>query len=106
MEDVPYYFIERISDAAWLTGSFQWTHDPNEAWKTTEKVVLENIVDRMFRNRCVVTEHLFIDEIKKQNTPIAYEWHNLTTGHCYVDYIPHQDMGEENGYIKIPLFKL
>ena len=66
-----YYFIERIRDNAWLTGLFTWTHDPNEAWKTTDKIVLENIVDRMFRNRCVVTEHLFIkqpkDEPKEQS---------------------------------------
>jgi len=34
--------------------------------------------------------------------PTAYEWHNLKTGHCYVDYVPHLDAKE--GYTKIPLY--
>jgi hypothetical protein len=125
--DVPYYFIERIDDHAWLTGSFQWTHDPNEAWKTTERMAMEEIVDGMFRNRCIVTEHLFIDtpNYKKEQDnadfqlaynmlaasdmlgviPSAFEWHNYQTGHCYVDYVAHPNMGEKDGYICIPLFK-
>ena len=36
---------------------------------------------------------------------IAYEWHNADTGHCYVDYIAHNLMDENNGYIKTPLYK-
>lgn len=35
----------------------------------------------------------------------AFEWYNVETGHCYVDYIPHNLMDENNGYIKTPLYK-
>ena len=35
----------------------------------------------------------------------AYEWHNESTGHCYVDYVPHNLMDENNGYVKTPLYK-
>lgn len=42
---------------------------------------------------------------KKIMMPTAYEWHNYKTGHCYVDYIPREGMGEKDGYNKIPLFK-
>ena len=142
MKDVPYYFIERIRDRAWLTGAFQWTHDPNEAWKTIERVVLEEIVEHMFRNRCIVTEHLFIDtptedewdidnksyrmgfndgfdcgrtqypkRVKPfewatyESKPVAFEWHNFDTGHCYVDYIPHPNQDEKDGYKRRPLYK-
>lgn len=37
--------------------------------------------------------------------PAAYEFHNLTTGHCYVDYVPRIDMDEKDGYTKTPLYK-
>lgn len=48
-----------------------------------------------------------------KNNPIAYEWHNLETGHCYVDYAPKHfeidgvwtKLDETNGYTKTPLFK-
>ena len=36
---------------------------------------------------------------------IAYEWHNLDTGHCYVDYIPKEGMSDKDGYSKFPLYK-
>ena len=36
--------------------------------------------------------------------PTAFEWHNPQTGHCYVDYIAKPQMGEEDGYTKIPLY--
>jgi hypothetical protein len=45
------------------------------------------------------------DYFRQQDKPTAYEWHNLTTGHCYVDYVPHIGMDEKDGYAKIPLFK-
>lgn len=35
----------------------------------------------------------------------AFEWHNPDTGHCYVDYVPHNLMDENNGYVKTPLYK-
>lgn len=34
--------------------------------------------------------------------PAAYEWHNIKTGHCYVDYVPHLDA--KDGYTKTPLY--
>jgi hypothetical protein len=37
-------------------------------------------------------------------THVAYEFHNHTTGHCYVDYIQHGN-DEKEGYIKTPLYK-
>ena len=37
--------------------------------------------------------------------PTAFEWHNESTGHCYVDYVPHNLMDENNGYTKTPLYK-
>jgi len=41
----------------------------------------------------------------KKKRPVAYEYHNYYTGHCYVDYRAKQDQDEQNGYTKIPLFK-
>jgi hypothetical protein len=38
-------------------------------------------------------------------TAKAFEWHNPDTGHCYVDYVPHNLMDENNGYVKTPLYK-
>lgn len=43
--------------------------------------------------------------VSSSKPALAYEWHNYKTGHCYVDYVPKKDMGEENGYTKIPLYK-
>jgi hypothetical protein len=43
---------------------------------------------------------------KAKLIPVAYEWHNLDTGHCYVDYIPHENMDEKDGYTKYPLIKI
>jgi hypothetical protein len=39
-------------------------------------------------------------------TPTAYEWHNLKTGHCYVDYIRHPDLEFDGEYTKTPLYKI
>jgi hypothetical protein len=39
-------------------------------------------------------------------TPVAYEWHNLKTGHCYVDYIRHPDLEFDGEYTKTPLYKI
>ena len=36
--------------------------------------------------------------------PTAYEYHNLTTGHCYVDYLPRPGRGKKDGYDEIPLY--
>jgi hypothetical protein len=36
--------------------------------------------------------------------PVAYEFHNYATGHCYVDYISRPGLGEEDGYNEIPLY--
>ena len=43
---------------------------------------------------------------KVNQQPVAYEYHNHTTGHCYVDYIPRPGLGEEDGYVKTPLYKI
>ena len=42
---------------------------------------------------------------QKESIIVAYEWYNPSTGHCYVDYIPHDGQDEKNGYIKTPLYK-
>ena len=36
--------------------------------------------------------------------PVAYEYHNLKTGHSYVDYLPRPGRGKAEGYKEIPLF--
>ena len=33
-----------------------------------------------------------------------FEFHNYKTGHCYLDYIPHKNQDEKDGYTKIPLY--
>lgn len=38
--------------------------------------------------------------------PSAYEFHNHSTGHCYVDYVEREGMTEKEGYTKIPLYKI
>ena len=40
-----------------------------------------------------------------KNNPIAYEWYNIETGHCYVDYIRHPDLEFDGEYTKTPLYK-
>lgn len=37
--------------------------------------------------------------------PVAFEWWNPLTGHCYVDYTSHLGQDEKDGYIKYPLYK-
>lgn len=39
-----------------------------------------------------------------EQNPVAFEWHNHDTGHCYVDYTPHPNMDEADGYVKTPLY--
>ena len=39
----------------------------------------------------------------KTDKIIAYEWHNHETGHCYVDYVPHPEQDEKDGYTKTAL---
>lgn len=46
-----------------------------------------------------------INSIRKDN-PIAYEFHNYETGHCYVDYVEREGMTEKEGYTKISLHKI
>lgn len=41
-------------------------------------------------------------EVNQQ--PIAYEYHNFKTGHCYVDYLPRPGQGKVEGYDEIPLY--
>lgn len=45
-----------------------------------------------------------LNSIIKDN-PIAYEFHNFETGHCYVDYVECEGMTENEGYTKVPLYK-
>lgn len=46
-----------------------------------------------------------LNNIRKDN-PIAYEFHNYETGHCYVDYVEREGMTEKEGYTKISLHKI
>ena len=57
---------------------------------------------RLFYNGWLEGRVAMLKKIKKSK-PLAYEFHNLTTGHCYVDYTERENMGEKNGYTKIPL---
>ncbi len=41
-------------------------------------------------------------EVNQQ--PVAYEYHNLKTGHCYVDYLPRPNRGKADDYDEIPLY--
>jgi hypothetical protein len=80
---------------------------------TTEKEVeefeknndIENIeLPEKLKNPSEILKNGYIC-IKHKKLPNAYEFHNLKTGHCYVDYIPRKDMGLEDGYSQIPLYK-
>lgn len=42
----------------------------------------------------------------RKSEPIAYEFHNYETGHCYVDYVERDGMTEKEGYTKISLYKI
>jgi len=46
------------------------------------------------------------EEEKEETIPTAFEWHNHDTGHCYVDYVPHNLQDENNGYTKTPLYQI
>jgi hypothetical protein len=46
-----------------------------------------------------------ISIIERNDSPVAFEFHNQQTGHCYVDYIERAGMTEKEGYTKTPLFK-
>jgi hypothetical protein len=54
---------------------------------------------------CEIVIFIFHLKVIIMRTPTAFEWHNVDTGHCYVDYISKPLMDENNGYTKIPLFK-
>jgi len=80
---------------------------------TKEKEVLDNLKEFLYLE---ITERrdysaskmceVILQYIEKQTeTPLAYEFHNYKTGHCYVDYIPRFAMDEMDGYTKIPLYK-
>lgn len=47
-----------------------------------------------------------LGSIRKDSRPIAYEFHNYKTGHCYVDYVEREGMTEKDGYTKISLYKI
>ena len=53
------------------------------------------------KHKEVITADMY-PTISDNMQPTAYEWHNLKTGHCYVDYVPHLDAKE--GYMKTPLY--
>ena len=44
------------------------------------------------------------NEPEPTHQPVAYEYHNHATGHCYVDYSPRPERGKAEGYDEIPLF--
>lgn len=60
---------------------------------------------RSFYNGWLEGRAEMLQQIREEN-PIAYEWHNHETGHCYVDYIAQPEMDEEHGYTKTPLYKV
>jgi hypothetical protein len=60
---------------------------------------------RGFYNGWLEGRNNMISAIKKEN-PLAYEFHNIETGHCYVDYVERQGMTEKEGYIKKPLYNI
>ena len=79
---------ELIAYDKWLT---------RRKWGTGEIISPEKAAD------LYLAEHpLPPAEGAEEVQPTAYEWHNLKTGHCYVDYVPHLDAKE--GYTKIPLY--
>jgi hypothetical protein len=41
---------------------------------------------------------------KEEPIPVAYEWHNYSTGHCYVGYTAQDGQDEKDGYTKKPLY--
>jgi hypothetical protein len=53
-------------------------------------------------NRFATLHAQKIAEGAEEILPAAYEWHNIKTGHCYVDYVPHLDA--KDGYTKTPLY--
>jgi hypothetical protein len=81
----------------------QWLHNIDWYLQPIEQIDSTPDLD------CGIYEEKQIEqpELKKkqENKPTAYEWHDLKTGHCYVDYISYPDQGEKDGYTKIPLFK-
>ena len=47
---------------------------------------------------------MYIEELEENK--VAYEFYNQDTGHCYVDYIDAEGMGEKDGYTKTRLYKI
>lgn len=45
-----------------------------------------------------------IENYQRRNNPIAYEWWNPKTGHCYVEYVQRPELESDGEYIKIPLY--
>lgn len=60
---------------------------------------------RSFYNGWIEGRSNMLQTIRNEK-PVAYEFHNATTGHCYVDYEERQGMTEKEGYEKTPLFKV
>jgi hypothetical protein len=94
-----------------LKGNLQiHPNDYSDYQKLRDEIsTLEKQIDSTPDLDCGIYEEKQIEqpELKKkqENKPTAYEWHDLKTGHCYVDYISYPDQGEKDGYTKIPLFK-
>ncbi len=59
---------------------------------------------RSFYNGWIEGRTDLVFEMKEEGH-VAYEFHNEETGHCYVDYIDHEEMGEGDGYTKTKLYK-
>jgi hypothetical protein len=79
-----------IETAKELLSFMDWEFAPNEIRK-----LMDNLNAAMYSCESRV----------ESEKPVAYEWHNFTTGHCYVDYIPKPFMDEVDGYTKTPLYK-
>lgn len=76
--------------------------------KKAEEILREKVKDHSVPPKSVILDAMIDMYNLKQTetvTPIAYEFHNYNTGHCYVDYHEKLDMGEKDGYTKIPLYK-
>lgn len=58
---------------------------------------------RLFYNGWLEGRTAMLKKIKKSKAD-AYEFHNHNTGHCYVDYLERQGMGEKEGYVKTHLY--
>ena len=79
-----------------------------DEWRSFYNGWLEGRTDMLMRinkaTKSPNTAGLFLEKLEEDR--IEYEFHNLDTGHCYVDYIDHEGMGEKDGYTKTRLYKI